>query len=190
MPEVQLHPYGIILAVVFVFSVGAIVWWMLHPPKAEEETPAVEAALEAGQILVGFHGAWGAEELLRLACELGRQEKAPVTAMYVTEVPFTLPLDAPIPEEDERARVAGQKARAIAAEYETDVRYVIRRGRKAGRAIVDAALHEPTRSIILGASEHLGMEDRLFGSSAEFVLRHAPCQVLVRRPARVKPARG
>lgn len=189
MSEVQFHPLGTLLALIFTVSVTSILWWMLHPPaqkeileKVQEVTEVAKAAL--GQILVGFSGTVFSEKVLAMGCELAREEKAPLAAVYVMELPMTLPLDATVPHEEARAQAILERARTLASQKGINLRTELRRARRAGRAIVEASQARPTRTIILGVAERVNLEDRLFGSTAEFVLRHAPCEVLVRRPAR------
>lgn len=189
MSEVQFHPLGTLLALIFTVSVTSILWWMLHPPaqkeileKVQEVTEVAKAAL--GQILVGFSGTAFSEKVLAMGCELAREEKAPLAAVYVMELPMTLPLDATVPHEEARAQAILERAHTLASQKGINLRTELRRARRAGRAIVEASQARPTRTIILGVAERVNLEDRLFGSTAEFVLRHAPCEVLVRRPAR------
>lgn len=180
--QAQIHPLGVALALAFALSIGSLLWWMLHPPAPKRAPIPVPAAPGIPRILVGFHGSPFGEKLLRLACELAREESAPVTALYVVEVPMTLPLGASVPEEDLRAEQVLQRAREIGASAGVGVDTETRRARSAGRAIVEAARSHPTRLVVIGLLERRGRSERLFGASAEFVLRHAPCEVLLGRP--------
>lgn len=189
MSEVQFHPLGTLLALLFTAAVTSILWWMLHPPAPKEILERVQEMAEAtreaaGQILVGFLGTAFSEKLLAMGCELAREEKAPLTALYVLELPMTLPLDASLPGEQEKAARALEKARHLASHQGVPLKTELRRARRAGRAIVEASEASPTRAILLGVAERVNLEDRLFGSTAEFVLRHAKSEVLVRRPSR------
>lgn len=96
--QVRLHPLGVALALAFALSIGSLLWWMLHPPTPRRVPIPAPAAPGVPRILVGFHGSPFGERLLRLACELAREESSPVTALYVVEVPMTLPLGASVPE--------------------------------------------------------------------------------------------
>lgn len=90
------------------------------------------------------------------------------------EVPLELPLDAPLPDEEHRAREALAQARAIGLAYDVDVRTRLVRTRAAGTAVVDEAERAGAQAIVV----HMQRAQRL-DRTAEFVLRHARCRVLV-----------
>jgi len=55
------------------------------------------------------------------------------------------------------------------------------RARRAGRAIVDEAARRGSEIIVMGAprrDEH-GRRARIFGGTVDFVLKNAPCRVMV-----------
>ncbi len=184
---------GVVLGVVFASSVVTILWWMMHPPKAraivEKVMEGVERVTEAGRILVGTRGGQLSQRLLNLACGLAKAQNAALTAIYVVELPMTLPLDAAVPEEMRRAEQVLAEAEEVAQQHNVEIKKQIAKARKAGRAIVDAANTAPTQLIILGLGERPNFEDRIFGSTADFVVRHAPCDVILERPSFVaKPS--
>jgi len=98
----------------------------------------------------------------------------------VVEVPLELPLDARLPEEERRADALLDEARAIGDSYSVDVRARLVRARNAGRAIVDEAERRNTEIIVMGAPRK-GRAGRgtIFGGTVDFVLKHAPCRVMV-----------
>jgi nucleotide-binding universal stress UspA family protein len=53
------------------------------------------------------------------------------------------------------------------------------RGRSIGRAIVDRAREIDADLIVLGSSPRWRRQSRFFSPTVDFVLRHAPCEVLI-----------
>lgn len=184
---IHMTPAGVIIGIIFASSVLSILWWMMHPPKAraiaEKVMEGAEAVAEAGRILVGTRGGQLSRRLLNLACGLAKVQNASLTAIYVVELPMTLPLDAAVPEEIRRAEQVLAEAEEVARQHNVEMKKQISKARKAGRAIVDAAKAVPTQLIVLGLGERQNFEDRVFGSTADFVVRHAPCDVILERPS-------
>ena len=56
-------------------------------------------------------------ESIQLACETAKRHGANLTAVYVTEVPYSMPIDTPLKIPDERGEAALKCAEAIAREY-------------------------------------------------------------------------
>ncbi len=181
---------GIVLGLTFVLAVVRILWWMLHPPRRVAPAGAGAAVETVPQVLVGIQASPLSDQLLRLACTLARAENLVLSAIYVIEVPMTLPLDVEIPGRVKEAEEALAHAREVAEACGIPARAFIRRARKAGRAIVEIASATPTRAIILGARERPRFEDRLFGSTVDFVVRHAPADVLIEKAAPGTRGRG
>jgi len=195
---IQTNPVGIAIGLLFALGITRILWWMLRVPKAAPAAAPVAAA-EPGlapslsapgtapgerQILVATKGSPQTDLLMDLALSLADARKQKVTALYVVELPMTVPLDAEVAGEMAKAKEILDKAQAAAKRRGQTVATVVGRARKAGRAIVQAAQAAPTDTIVLGASERTSVEDRLFGSTIDFVVRNAPCEVLIRTTSR------
>jgi basic amino acid/polyamine antiporter, APA family len=140
--------------------------------------PAI--ALEYRNILVPVSEALESEEAVDLAARLATERGASIAALSVVEVPLELPLDARLPSEERRADALLDEARAIGDSYSVDVRARLVRARNAGRAIVDEAERRNTEIIVMGAPRK-GRAGRgtIFGGTVDFVLKHAPCRVMV-----------
>jgi basic amino acid/polyamine antiporter, APA family len=140
--------------------------------------PAI--ALEYRNILVPVSDALESEEAVDLACRLAAQRGATIIAVTVVEVPLELPLDARLPEDEKRADELLDEARAIGDSYGVNVIGRLLRARSAGRAIVDEAARRQAEIIVIGAprKERRGRRG-IFGDTVDFVLKHAPCRVMV-----------
>jgi basic amino acid/polyamine antiporter, APA family len=94
----------------------------------------------------------------------GELDDSRLDIVYVVAVPLTLPLDADLPPEREgEVRRALERAREVAEEYEdVAVSAELVRARDVGAGIVEAA--------------------RRSGAATEYVLKKAPCRVLLTAP--------
>jgi basic amino acid/polyamine antiporter, APA family len=142
--------------------------------------PAV--ALEYRNVLVPVVWRRESEAAVDLACRLATERGASIVALTVLEVPLELPLDAVLPGEAERrANDLLDEARAIGDAYGVDVIGRLVRARRGGRAIVDEAERRHSEIIVMGSprrAEH-GRRGRIFGGTVDFVLKNAPCRVMV-----------
>jgi len=100
----------------------------------------------------------------------------------VVEVPLELPLDAYLPDEIAAADRELDEARAIGESYGVRVIERIVRARNAGRAIVDEAARRNSEIIVMGGPRRVRLaagRRAIFGDTVDFVLKHAPCRVMV-----------
>ena len=135
-------------------------------------------ALEYRNILVPVVEGRGSEEALDLACRLAAERRASIVALRVIVVPLEQPLDAVLPEEVRRANDLLDHAKALGELYGVRVIARIVRARQAGRAIVDEAARRQSEIIVLGSPRRKTRQG-IFGKTVDFVLRNAPCRVMV-----------
>jgi APA family basic amino acid/polyamine antiporter len=120
------------------------------------------------------------EEALVAAARLAAERGATVAVLHVVEVPLSLPLDARLHEEEDQAEALLDDAQALVESY--GVRAVTRllRARRAGPAIVEEARRRHAELVVLGAPRRaISGRRRLFGKTVDYVLREAPCRVLI-----------
>ncbi|HYX88662.1 MAG TPA: universal stress protein [Gaiellaceae bacterium] len=160
--------------------------WVVREPVTETVRAPIPMgpalALEYRNVLVPVIERHESEEAVDLACRLATERGASIVALTVVEVPLHLPLDAPLPPEVEaRAHDLLDEARAIGDAYGVDVIGRIVRARKPGRAIVDEAERRNSEIIVMGAPRRdvRRRSGRIFGDTVDFVLKHAPCRVMV-----------
>jgi APA family basic amino acid/polyamine antiporter len=137
--------------------------------------PAI--ALEYRTILVPIVAGPESREAIDLAARLAAERGATIVALRVLVVPMELPLDAALPDLEAESDRLLDDARVTASTY--GVRTVDRlvRARQAGRAIVDEAERRHAEIVVLGAPR--GRHRRIFGHTVDYVLKHAPCRVMV-----------
>jgi APA family basic amino acid/polyamine antiporter len=138
-------------------------------------------ALEYRSILVAIEPGYASEEAMDVACRLAAERRATIVAISAIEVPLELPLDAELPEQVEEANRALDEAHAIGESYGVRVIPRLVRTRNAGRAIVDEAARRGSELIVMGSPRRMQLTSRkqIFGDTVDFVLKHAPCRVMV-----------
>ncbi len=137
--------------------------------------------LEYRNILVPVVDSDQSRQAVHVAARLAAERGARIVALRVIVVPLDLPLDADLPEQEELADRLLDEARDIADLYGVDVVERLLRARHAGRAIVEEALRRGSEIIVMGAPRlpHRTRRSAIFGKTVDYVLRHAPCRVMV-----------
>ncbi len=183
--EANLNPIGLAIAISFTGVVGSILWWMLHPPvyvrvalgtvtKGEEEM--------RGSIIVPITGSPLSEKLLKIATNFAQRLDVPLRFVYVMEIPLVLPPDAEVPRERERGERVLLHAQVVAEKAGVLAKGKIVKARLAGAGIVQAAREDDASMILLLLSEH-PEEEIALGRSVQYVVRNAPCDVLLLKPS-------
>lgn len=133
------------------------------------------------RVLVAVNGKDSDVEAVRLACDLAKKAKAKVYVVYVIEVKRSLPLDATIDSEIEKAERVLSRAEEVAAEQDYEVETDLIQARDVGPAIVDEAMEKDVDLILMGFGykKRFGMFS--LGRVIPYVLEEAPCRVLLYR---------
>jgi basic amino acid/polyamine antiporter, APA family len=168
------------------------------PPEALQEA----APVEYGSILVPVFGEALDDDIIGTAGRLASEHPdeaeggAVVEALYVFEIPMSLPIDARVP--DERVKKAKQvlaRAKEVGEEYEgVEVATAMVRGRTIGQAIVAEARRRGVEAIVLAAEQPTRVRsgpilggrgrtrDRFVGETTRYVIEKAPCRVILTAP--------
>ena len=120
------------------------------------------------------------EEMVATAIALAKETGAEVQAITVVRVPLRFPLEGDLPP-DVAARVEAslEEARALGEDHEVEVAADVVRARSIGHVIVEEAKAREADLVVLGSSSRWRRQSRFFSPTVDFVLRHAPCEVLV-----------
>lgn len=116
---------------------------------------------------------------------LAAKRGADVTLVYVVEVKQSLPLDADMPE----AVAVGESALVRAEEYSRNkaefrlqrVTPELLQARSAGPAIVDEAIERDVDVIVMASSNRQEFGRITVGDTVPYILKNAPCEVLLER---------
>ena len=190
------------------FGIGAYVFYrvVVERTSVTERVSVPERALykdvpevEYREIVVPVFGSPLDDDVVgtagRLADAADEPGEAPprVHLVYVMELPLTVPLRSPPPKErSQLANEALRRAAEIAGEYETvEVATAVIRARAIGAGIVQAARELPAEVIVMGVEPPTrvrggailggigGHRPAEIGPITEYVLRRAPCPVLL-----------
>jgi nucleotide-binding universal stress UspA family protein len=102
-----------------------------------------------------------------------------VDALHVIAVPLDKPLEADMVDAEERAEASLAEAKLLAAEHGVAVEGRIARARSIGEAIVQEAKDAEVELIVLGSAPKWRRQSRFFSPTVDYVLRNAPCEVMV-----------
>jgi nucleotide-binding universal stress UspA family protein len=83
---------------------------------------------------------------------------------------------------EERAEASLAEAKLLASEHGVNVEGKIVRARALGEAIVDEARAANVELIVMGSSPRWRRQSRFFSPTVDYVLRNAPCRVIVAAP--------
>jgi nucleotide-binding universal stress UspA family protein len=177
---VQIEPLGILLAALFVISVGGLLIWMFRVPKGSTMSAArAYSSLSAvHKVLVAITDAFPSERAIGLGCRLGQEQGAEMLLLNVILMPYSMALDDPAPEEEKKAANALEMGAAIAQRYGYKVIKRTVRNRSIPDAILHVAEEEDVDAIILG----VGVKSRAssqWGKTSLEIMRRANCEVIV-----------
>ncbi len=166
-------------AVVFVYSRIAARERVLGrvTPAVGDLVPEAEGAYE--RILVPMKIGIIGEEVLGTALRLAEEKRCALWVIYVIRVPLDQELDAELVEADEQAEASLSEAKLLAAEQGIEIRVAILRARAIGEAIVSEARAHDVDLIVMGSAPRWRRQSRFFSPTVDFVLRKAPCEVMV-----------
>jgi APA family basic amino acid/polyamine antiporter len=167
-------------------AAGLVVFYLVRRARGESVLQAVEspdeqelAEPQLGRILVPMKIGLIGEEMLATAIKLAQERGSEVEALHVIKVPLEAPLDSVLEREEARAAESLEEARALGAENGVEVVGETVRARSIGEAIVEEARKRDADLIVLGSAPRWRRQSRFFSPTVEYVLRRAPCEVLV-----------
>ncbi|UJA20398.1 amino acid permease [Thermoleophilia bacterium SCSIO 60948] len=194
--------FGLVGYVVYrrVFE-GVSVFERLDVPEEALHKREIEA--EYGDILVPIFGTTLDDQIVstagRVAAASDRSRGGPpprLEVVYVMELPLTVPLESRPPEARmARANAAMERAQEVGDEYEgVEVATSFVRARAVGQGIVETARQRDVEVIVMGAEPPSkirggailggigGSRPDEIGPVTEYVLRRAPCRVILTAP--------
>jgi APA family basic amino acid/polyamine antiporter len=192
---------GVTLYVGYRTSQGKSVLKRVTVPESALTRRTSEA--EFGSMLVPILGTPLDDDIMQTAGRLASEENADegeggavIEALWIFEVPMSLPLDTRVPDPElKRARAALNRAKAVGEEYQgVEVATAVVRARRAGQAIVREAKRRGVEAIVLAAEEPTrvggglrlggkpGLHDTSVGETTRYVVNKAPCRVILTAP--------
>ncbi len=174
---------GALVAIGIAVSICSVLWWMLHPPKSQVQKLAAETARElkrmVGSIMVVFSPEINSSHMVALAVKLARGERSELLAVYVIEVPLTLPPDAEMPDEERAALDALGTAETIANASNVTLHTETVKVRSTKEAVLAIAKREKADLIILGSYLEGKYSGARLGGTIQDIAADAKCDVLI-----------
>ncbi len=106
--------------------------------------------MQPKKVLVPISGAKADEEAIRLSCRLAKKAGGKIYVTYVIQVDRSLPLDAEVKPEIDKAEQVLDQAECIAEEQDYNVETDLLQSREIGPAIVDEAIERGVDLITIG----------------------------------------
>lgn len=135
--------------------------------------------MEFHNILVPVNGTKVDEEAITLACRLAKKGKARLMAVYVIPIDRTLPLDAELESEVEKAERILDHMENVAAGENCSLETDLLQARDAAPTIVDEAIQREADLIVIGTTYQRRFGQFSLGDIIPHVLKHAPCRVIL-----------
>lgn len=183
MSAVHVTAAGIGAALAVIAAIVATLYWMLHPPKTRAEIVATQAERtlkeSLGTVIVVFSSNIRSEHMMALAARLARGQNSELLAAYVIEVPFTLPTNAVMEDEDRLALDTLASAEAIAKRRGIELRTETVHHRQAAAAVIDLAKRERASLIVMGSYREGRYTGAPLSRDIEQIAAGAKCDVLI-----------
>jgi APA family basic amino acid/polyamine antiporter len=153
------------------------------PLRAIEKAPpafGAALALEYRRLVVPVVPGQPSDAAMDVACRLAAERGSRIVALSVIEVPLDRDLAEGLPDVERQADRELDEAVAIGESYGVRVLGRIERARSAAKAIVAEAEARNAEIIVLGSPRRgTRAAQAVFGQTTDYVLKHAPCRVLV-----------
>lgn len=139
------------------------------------------------RLIVPVNGSRGDARALTLVGDLVHRHQAAITLIYVVEVQQSMPLDAELPAEIDRGEAvlgrAEELAKSLISEKVDRLTTDLLQARSAGAAIVDEAIERNADAIVMATINRIKRGKTHLGETSAYVLKNAPCEVIVVRLA-------
>lgn len=145
------------------------------------------------RILVPVDGSEADAQVMAVVADLVHQHQVSITLIHVVEVPQAMPLDAQLPDAVDRGERILDRAEHLAHHQDSHrlsgVTSDLLQARSAGAAIVDEAFERHADAIVMATKNRMKHGKMTLGESVDYILRNAPCDVImVRLALKASPA--
>lgn len=130
-------------------------------------------------ILVPVKGTEADEEAIKLACRLAKPDKAKICAVNVIPIDRTLPLDAEMEDEVNKAEAILNRMEDVASEQGYSIDTDLLQARGVGPTIVDEAAEREADLVLIGVEYKKQFGQFSLGTIVPHILKNAPCRVLL-----------
>jgi nucleotide-binding universal stress UspA family protein len=139
--------------------------------------------MKFARILVPVTGTVADNEAIELACQLARQGKSQIHAIYIITPRRDLPLDAEIDSEIEKAEQVLEAIEDVGRKESCRIDGEVLQSRDIGSAIVNEAVEREADLVLMGSAYQLRYGQFDLGDVVPYVLKNSPCRVLLYQSA-------
>ncbi len=131
------------------------------------------------RILVPVTGTDADEDTMRMACWIAKKDKSKLYAMYVITIKRSLPLEAEIESETQRAEELLDRMEKVADSEDYVLETDLLQAREIAPTIIDEAVERKIDLILMGVRYQRRFGQFTMGSVVPYILKNAPCQVML-----------
>ena len=142
--------------------------------------------MKVSSVLVPVTGVSTDQQMVRMACELLESSRSIVHILYVIEVGRGVPLDADVAPAASKGEEVLKDMERVARSYKCNLEAELVQARNAGAAVVQEAVDKGVDAIVLGTPYQERFGSYSLGESISYILKHAPCRVIVSREPNYK----
>ena len=133
------------------------------------------------RILVAVDGGDADKDAIQLACRLARETKGKVFVLHIIEVKRSLALNAELQTDTEQGERILRRAQDCADEHDCKIETDLLQAREPGPAIVTEVMEKQIDLVLMGMSYRTKFGHFEIGETIPYVLKNAPCRVMVLR---------
>jgi nucleotide-binding universal stress UspA family protein len=138
--------------------------------------------MRIAKILVPVNGNSLDKEVVKLACYIAKAQKSKILVVHVVEIKRSLPLDAAVETEMQKAEGIVSRAEEIADRLDCELETDIVQSRETGPAIINEITERGIDMVIVGLESNKRPSESPLGETITYILKNAPCSVVVLRP--------
>jgi len=136
---------------------------------------------KANRILVPVDGKAASEQAFHWSCQMARNTKSELHAIYVYEVPLELPLTSEMFSHEHYGEDILARIEAIGEEAKCKIHASTVYARRAGPAVVLESEERHMNLVVVGIPSKYPDNQAKLGSTPMYILKNAPCQVILSR---------
>jgi nucleotide-binding universal stress UspA family protein len=133
------------------------------------------------RILVAVDGGDADKDAIQMACRLARETKGRVFVVHIIEVKRSLPLNAELQGNAEQGERILRRAQDCADEHDCKIETDLLQAREPGPAIMTEVVEKEIDLVLMGMSYRTKFGQFEIGDTIPYVLKNAPCRVMVLR---------
>lgn len=141
------------------------------------------------RVLVAVDGGDADRDAIQMACRLVKETRGTVFVVHVIEVKRSLPLNAALHDDADEGERILRRAQDCADTHDCNVETDLLQAREPGPAIVSEALDKKVELLVLGMGYRTRFGQFEIGETVPYVLKNAPCRVMVLRKSLEDEAR-